>query len=326
MASHHPFLLQDVIDDLVKPEITLVAPLMKLLVLARFIKNERLRTYVEREIEGYMTLPDDLEIPEYRKTPGTIYLDCLSITGATMTMAVPHTLLEEPNLQEHFRYMVFRQGIGTIEQLAKDRGDGEKAEQSVHTPFQLQLLSLFEKGFKKLNPHTPFNIIGGRIEGSAYMLIEIPNTVRSRLMNFTLELVEEFGIQIDISSFNQCREQNNQIIYNIMSKTEITNTGDGNVVNTGDYATQNASISINKGDWNSLQKALQHQGVDDADIDELKTIVEIEKPENAKLGNKTVNWILKVAGKALQGIGKIATGVSSNLLATLIKNYHGFQD
>lgn len=47
---------------------------MKLRVLSRLIKNETLLTYTLREVEGYGSLPES-EIPDYRKTPGTILLD-----------------------------------------------------------------------------------------------------------------------------------------------------------------------------------------------------------------------------------------------------------
>jgi hypothetical protein len=143
------------------------------------------------------------------------------------------------------------------------------------------------------------------------------------LMNFTMELVEQFGTEIEISSFRKQSKQNNQIIYHIMNKTDITNTGDGNVVNTGDYATLTANITINKGDWGNLQRTLTDHGIEEADISELKTIVETEKPENATLGDKAIEWVTKISSKVLKGIGKIATGVSSNLLAAWIKSYYG---
>ena len=108
-----------------------------------------------------------------------------------------------------------------------------------------------------------------------------------------------------------------------MNKTEINNTGDGNVVNTGDKASQTANIAINKGDWDKLRKTLMDQGIDDSDVSELKTIIDTEKPEGNKVGPKALDWILKTSGKAVQGVGKIATGVTSSLLASLIKSYLG---
>lgn len=332
MDIAHTFLLNEVIDDLVKGETSLVSPIMKLRVLAKLIKNEPLHTYTIREIEGYWKL-DESEIPDYRKTPGTIYIDLYSL-GSTATRPVSPSILENPKFDGHFRFLTFREGIETIEQMSKDRGNGKEAEQLVHTPFPLELLTLFEQAIRKKNPGRPIQVTRGGLSGNAYRVTEIPTIVRSRLLNFTMELTDQFGMKIDISSFNKQKENNNQIIINIMSKTEITNngdgsintgitnTGDGNLINTGDHATQTATISINKGDWGKLQKSLEEHGIDEEDIKELKTIVDAEKPEGATLGNKSIDWIMKVSGKALKGIGKIATGVSSNLLATWIKGYY----
>lgn len=74
-----------------------------------------------------------------------------------------------------------------------------------------------------------------------------------------------------------------------------------------------------------LQKELVQQGIEDNDIAEITEIISSEKPdeENGRLGEKSNAWISKIINKSLNGIGKIATGVSANLLATLVKQYYG---
>jgi hypothetical protein len=111
-------------------------------------------------------------------------------------------------------------------------------------------------------------------------------------------------------------------------KTEINTSGDGNIVSTGDNANIHATIKITKGDIKALQSHLETQGVDQEDIHEISEIVQNEQPdlENNRLGEKSNNWILKILGKSLNGIGKVATGISSNLLATFIKHYYGMHD
>jgi hypothetical protein len=321
MDTNQTFPLQEVIDDLIDVDKSLTAPLMKLNYFARLVKNEPLLAYTTRELEGYRTV-DDSEIPDYRKTPGTIYLDFYSM-GATATYPVSPSILEEPEFDGHFQYLVFREGIATIEQMIKDREKGDSKDQYLEHPFPIQLLPSFEKGIKKRNPKMPIKITGGRMLGNAYKLMEILPVVRTRLMSFTMEVAEQFGVKIEISSFNKQKDTNNQTIYHIMNKTEITNTGDGNVVNTGDNAIQSANIKINKGDWNALRKTLLHHGIDESEVNDLRAIVDNEKPDGDKVGPKALDWILKVSGKAIQGVGKIATGVSSALLASLIKGYFG---
>lgn len=322
MESSKVFLLQEVIDDLINVDKTLTSPLLKLNYFAQLVKNTPLVTYTTREMEGYRTV-EDSEIPEYRKTPGTLYLDLSSLGGATATHAASASLLGQTEYEDNFRYIIFREGIATIEHMVKDWESGGSKDQYIESALPFEILSSFEKGIRKRNPRIPIRVTGARILGNAYKVTEILSIVRARLMTFTMEVAEQFGVQIEISSFNKHKETNNQAIYHIMNKTEITNTGDGNVVNTGNNATQAANVSINKGDWNSLRNALKGYGVEESDIKELKTIVDNDSAEGDKIGSKTLDWILKVSGKAIQGVGKIAIGVTSALLATLIKGYIG---
>lgn len=102
-------------------------------------------------------------------------------------------------------------------------------------------------------------------------------------------------------------------------------TGDGNILNTGNEATIHSTINVKKGNLDTLKHQLTKYGIDDDDIEELAEIVQSEIPnsENNTLGEKSNNWILKIAGKALSGAGKIAIGISSNILANAIRQYYG---
>ena len=107
--------------------------------------------------------------------------------------------------------------------------------------------------------------------------------------------------------------------------TVINTHGDGNVVNTGENANINATITISKGNKEQLTKKFQELGIDTADIEEINQIVEDEadSQESKKLGNKTIDWITKVSGKALKGIGSIAKEVTSSMLAQFLMQYFG---
>jgi hypothetical protein len=111
------------------------------------------------------------------------------------------------------------------------------------------------------------------------------------------------------------------------NSTEIKNTGDGVVINTGDRASETSTITINKGDFQKLNDLLSQQGIEQEDINELKTIVETEQPDTDKknLGPRANNWILSIMGKVLNGFGKISTAITANLIAAYIKGYYGMQ-
>lgn len=319
MDDNYHFLLKDVINDLLTDEKSLVGPLMKLKYFANLTSNDPLESYTTRELEGYRNV-EESEIPSYRKTIGQIKLE-ISLLGAVKIIDASETLLEPPEFQGHFRYLIFREGIKTIETISNrlDKTD----EQHVYHPFPPQLLPFFEEGIRKRNDEMRVRVLSGHIEGNKYSVIEILTTVRSRLLNFIMEVAKKFGSNIEIAEFNKDQIHNNQIIFNIMNSTEIHNSGDGVVVNTGDHASVSANITLNKGDWAKLKDTLLMAGIDQSDVNELQPIIEEENLENNKLGHKTLDWILKISGKALQGVGKIATGVSSNLLATWIKSFYG---
>jgi len=78
---------------------------------------------------------------------------------------------------------------------------------------------------------------------------------------------------------------------------------------------------------NSLQKlrrVLEENGVEKEDINEVITIVQVEKPdpESRQLGERANNWILKVFGKVIHGVGRINRDLTVYSLATFIKQYY----
>jgi hypothetical protein len=101
-----------------------------------------------------------------------------------------------------------------------------------------------------------------------------------------------------------------------------------NLLNLQHYFKSSDSIVTTKGNLSRLRKTLEENRVDKEDIHELISIVKSEEPdvENRQLGERANDWILKVFGKAVNGVGKINRGLRANSLATLIKEYYGIVD
>jgi hypothetical protein len=318
MANSNTFVLQEVIDDLVNTDKSLVSPLMKLSYFGRLIKNTELVKYTTEEIEGYRA--ENAELPSYRKRVGTLEVD-LQAMHNRHKVELPVSLLDEP-FRDGLRYMKVREGIATIEEMV---ANGLKKGDFIYTPVLMEMLPYFQAPARKLyRSDVRIDVVGGRLKASSSIMVEILSTVRSKLLAFTMDVAEKFGHNIEIASFKEKQEQNNQTIINYM-KTEITNTGDANIINTGEKAQIDANITVTKGDIQKLNQALSKQGIEEEDISELNTIVTTEEPDlqNKRLGQKANDWIMKIIGKGLSGIGKIGTGISSNILATLIKQFYG---
>lgn len=106
----------------------------------------------------------------------------------------------------------------------------------------------------------------------------------------------------------------------------ISNTsfGDHATIIVGDH-NQVKTIQIKAGNFDDLRQLLTRNNVADSDIDELKTIIEAEKPDtkNKRLGEKTNGWIAKMVSKCFDGTWAIGIGAAGKLLADGIKAYYG---
>lgn len=321
MALNRKFILQQIIDDLLNPEMSLVGPLMKLTYFGRLTKNEELVNFTTNEINGYKE--QNSIVPAYRKTLGSLIVDVQAYMNRH-TAEIPISMLEKP-FNDAFRYIDVREGIATIEKMSKEmvESDGDKKE--FYRPIPLELLHVIQPAVRKLyKSNVRLDAVGARLIGNGNIILEIPNSIRTKLLEFVMQIADNFGDDIEIETFNQ-ENKNNQTINNIMN-TVINNSGDGNILNTGDNNTFDFKGVVTKGDIEKLNSELEKQGIEKDDIEELAEIVQNEQPiEGNKLGEKSTNWILKVIGKSLNGVGKIATGISSNILATMIKGYYGIE-
>jgi len=315
------FLLQEVIDDLVNTEKSLSAPLMKLNYFGRLVKNQELIDYTQNELNGYR---DQENIPDYRRTIGTLFID-MQMYIHRHSGQLPVSMLEEP-YRDALKYVYVREGIAAIEKLAREAESGDSDGQ-IMTQLPMEMLHILQAPARKLyKSDARVDVIGARLAGNASIVVEIPNAIRTRLLEFAMSIAEMFGHDIEIESFNKKAKTNNQTIIHQMNTT-INNSGDGNVINTGNQNQIENNVTLYKGDIGRLQRELSEQGIDENDIAEISQIVQEEQPdlENGRLGEKSNGWISKIINKSLNGIGKIATGVSANLLATLVKQYYGME-
>lgn len=314
------FVLQEVIDDLINFDKSLTSPLMKLNYFGRLIGNQELITYTNNELNGYRGKEND--IPEYRKTIATLHIDMQAYVHRHSGQ-LPISMLEEP-YRETLRFVSVREGIAAIEKLARET-EKVDSEGQIMTNLPMEMLHVLQEPARKLyRSDVRLDVIGARLAGNSSIVVEIPTAIRTKLLDFVMSIAEKFGYDIEIESFNKQADTNNQTIIHEMNTT-INNSGDGNVINTGDKNQIENKVSIYKGDTERLQDELRKQGVEEEDISEITEIVQSEDPntENERLGEKANGWISKIINKSLNGVGKIASGISSNLLATLIKEYYG---
>ena len=324
MELNEKFILKEIINDLTDASKSLVSVLLQLNYFGRLTKNKELIDFSSHEMDGYKS--KDCSIPDYRKTISTIEIT-LQAGYNTHKVDLPVSMLEEP-FAKKLRYFEITQGIGVLEQLILDRSKDEKPEPFFYRKITMEILHAFQPAATKLyKSDVRLDVVAAVQKANAYAVIDVIGTVRHRLLAFVMEVAESFGYDIEISSFKQNQELNNKTIIHFM-KTEITNTGDGNVVNTGNEANVTSHINIAKGDFQKLKESLLSHGVEDSDLQQLEVILNQEEPdfENKKLGEKANGWLSNVFQKALNGVGKIGTAAVGNIVATLIKQYYGIHN
>jgi hypothetical protein len=320
MSNPNTFVLQEVIDELVNTDKSLVSALMKLKYFALLIKNDNLLSYANAELDGYKR--GDNDVPDYRRAPAKLLIDMQAGYNTHRDLVLPADLAD-PKLGRLVQEYYFLDGIGVIETQINKYKAGEV--EYLGSQLQMGALHYLQEGAQKLYRFDiRASVIAARVVTNPAHLVTVGDTVRSRLLAFAMETGEKFGFDIEIASFRKNAAANNNIINYYMS-TEIKNTGDGVVINTGDKASVTSTITIHKGDFQKLSELLRQQGIDQDDIQELKTIVDAEQPDTEKkiLGPKANNWILGIMGKVLNGVGKISTAITANLIASYLKGYYG---
>lgn len=152
-------------------------------------------------------------------------------------------------------------------------------------------------------------------------IIEILSSVRDRLLEFMLQLEQEFGVEADISIL----ANNNNVINQIMNTT-INNSGDGAIINNGYKNKVEASINISKGNKEALKDFLLAEKLSSTDVDDLLKIVDNTTPISQENFGEPVNsWMHKMLGKALNGSWQIGIGAAGNVLAQALQSYYNIK-
>lgn len=298
-------LLNEIVNSLTDESISLNNCLLKTKVLAFKIDNQSLKYWINCELNGY---GDDDELPEYRKYFGTVIGTMSNGHYQISNAVIPMMHLKDKASSLELFY--FFDDIGSIEKMLS------KTHEVVLTKrLPPEFCSYINVG---INANGYF-VVDAYVQININVLNSVLNSVKSKLLDFLLELESQFNYNINHIEMKSKNEKVNQIINN-------TIYGNNNVVLSGDENYQNVNLNISKDNFGELSKLLKQSGVEDVDIEELKVIVEKDTPdyENRLFGANTKNWIKKMTGKAIDGTWKISIATAGQLLANSLSQYYGF--
>lgn len=308
-------LISDIINSLIDDTKSLNNTLLKTKVLASRINNSNLLSWVNSELSGY---PNDESLPDYRKNIVS-HIKGDYIVGS---MKYSNQPIPTSGMNDRFGINVnkttFRQGISSLEELSKT-GNSE----TLMLPFPAEIVGFLEQNWRTFDEENGYylNLINARKIIPRGAITEIVSQVKNRLLDFMLEIDNQYGNITEIKDLSS----KNKEITQIMKQTIINNTGDGNLLNTGDSNEIKSSISINKGNKEELIKALRDSKISNEDIQELVSFIDDDNANTNSntFGEHTQNWIQKMIGKALNKTWEIGISAAGGLLSNVIGKYLG---
>ena len=305
-------LLYDIQSAVLNPAEDLAPILLKLRLLAAKLGSQPLADWVKHESEGY---PPESAVPDYRIIQVT-YTASFSgrFNSAINNAPIPPCLIEKFAGDSWTRYQL-RQSVAAIDQLlaSVENGKGGLALDASNLILRLQ---------GKVYPDFSCISVTGSVSASA--LAEMRNSVRTRILELTIELEksvpEAATIEMGKSGIAATAkaEQVTQISQHIIYGTYNAITATGN-------ASVNVAIGI--GDRAGLAAFLEQAGIPAEDANEFGALVASEKPESAEepFGPKAKKWLLENLKKTVGGTWKIGISVATDVIKEAALRYYGLK-
>lgn len=304
-------LLQQIQESVIQEGSDLGSILLKVRLLAARLGSNLLEEWVKFESEGY---PTGSEVPSYRVTGVTYRGTFTGAFGASISNAqIPSYIIEQHAGLSWTKYEI-RESIAAVDEMVKNSRDGGS--------FGIDASNLILQLQGKVYQGYGCNDVSATISPAA--LYEIQQTVRSRILELTIELEKSVPEAKDITfgksvenheEKDQIQQISQQIIYGNVS-TAVTGGAGASI-----------SIEVNERDNASLIESLVHEGIPKADASELAQIMEAEQPLSPEepFGSKAKSWIANNLSKAAEGTWGVGISVATKVLTEAAMKYYGLK-
>lgn len=308
-AAHQMSILHEIQAAILSEEADLGTILLKLRFLASRLGSEPLEDWVKYETAGY---PREAEVPQYRIV-GVNYRGTWSgpFNSGIQNAPIPPYLIETYVGKGWTDYQV-RESIAGVEELAK----------SSNGTLGIDASNLILKLQGKLYPDWACNSVSGEL--SAVAMKEIRQSVRSRILELTIELEKRVPEAVDVTLQKAIvpRPNSEATVTQIFNQTVF-----GNVTHVTASDGSQVNLSITAGDLGSMVSELVKAGLPQEAAKEFSEIVVAEQPGSAEkpLGKKAMAWFSKNAPKAASGAWKVGSEVLKSLLTEAALKYYGLK-
>lgn len=301
-------LLSEIIDALSAPQPNLTDALIKTKVLLHRLGRKDLAEWVNLELNGY---PDKSQVPSYRIVHA-------QIMGAVSNAAYRHeshplpTMHLDENIRKRFEDLEMRDSISVLEGLSKIDKDG------LNRPIPLEFNGHFNKALTG-----GFTVERAWCNVGTGRLAEVHTQVRSRLLDFLLELSERVGDDMsdaEVKKVGQASETASMFHNAIF--------GDNATILVGDHGHQTVRNCVSRGNLEELKATLSGAKMPAECVAELEASIQADaaskEVESKKLGPATKNWMKQALAKIVDGSWQIELGIASNLMTDALRSYYGW--
>jgi hypothetical protein len=304
-------LLDDIIDILSDESGSLNNALLKTKVLLHTIGKKDLVSWVDNELKGY---PDDDSVPEYRSVDAYVYGQVQSFRQIHHHYLVPLMHVDD-DLRKRLTELKLLLPIDQIQQAVAQHRAG--STQTLGKPIPPEVCAILSRGLESAN------VVTARSELNMTQADKILQEVRSRLLEFMLELRDVVGIEAtnkDLAS-KAGEFDADKAFTKIFGHTTF---GPNATVFIGN---QNAQLNVtnSKGDIDSLLTELEKNGVPRHQLDDLKIAIRADENEGKEVSitneGHTSRWYMKALKEGGKGLYKTSVDVASQLIIRAIEHY-----
>ncbi|WP_241739575.1 AbiTii domain-containing protein [Aestuariibaculum marinum] len=272
-------MINELITDIAYDRITVAQGLTRAKLIARLIKNETFKNWLNKELNGYEF--EDPLLPDYRKIWAEIVLTAEFPFGRTQSFPV----VLSDNQRDLGELLNHHRVIEPIAIVEQNIGEMKDAKGYIHlNGGMVQTVSELYKD--QMNSYGGVIRSGQRTIGKA-QLTNIVELTKQKLIDTLQDLEEEFP---DLENKYVMSEENNKKAQNIITNNIYGNNNPLNVA-AGDNITQgDINITINA----EQVAKLKEFGVEDEAIEELKTIDEENPKGTSDRKAKIMSWLGRV--------------------------------
>jgi len=301
-------LIGEIIEILSSDTGKLSDALIKTKVLLHKIGHKELVPWVNSELNGYS---DKDSVPEYRILSAQVLVNISNGVYQATSQHIPMGHLDEKH-RESLETARMDQSLAVLEKFT-EKDDGHL---QAHIP--IESYGILGKGLDNY-----YQIQSAWSEISHTSVLQILIQVRSRLLDFVLELNDKFPSELN-------EDEVKERIGNVDAENLFNSAifGDNTTILVGSSNTQSVSNINIKGDFNALAKTLENNGVSGSDIAVLKDAIDqdssIINDDSKEFGPAVKLWLQTMLSKAVEASWNIELGIASSLLATALNNFYGW--